>query len=884
MPGPFTKLTPMLEQYFEIKRQVPDAILFYRLGDFYEMFFEDAEKAAPLLDLVLTARNKGQEYETPMCGVPYHAADGYIAKLIRSGLRVAICEQTGDAAEAKEAKGLVRREIVRIVTPGTATESSIVDRECCYLVSLVPAADTVGAAYLDVSTGDFFVTAYSSLTDPRLYDDLARFGPREAIVPKETQANGVLSIPITQLEPSMFEERASHDYLTRHFGTQSLRGFGLEDGDARISAAGGALRYASASHKRTLEHVRALRVDNDADYLQLDAATLANLEVCESRDAARPRATLWSVVNATRSAMGTRTLRRWLTRPLKSASAIFDRHDAVDELTRSRAILEQMTARLQRIADLERVASRITLRTATPRECLTLVDSLLATGELREVMVPLQGPLLSALRTRCSLLVACGPGAMPQTTSNQQPTTLSEVISLVAKTIHPNPAMNVRDGGVIADGVDRDLDGLRNIARDSKTILLEIEMREKARTGISSLKIRFNSVFGYYIEVSKSNMGKVPPDYIRKQTLANAERYITPDLKELEEKIVGAEDRAVAIELRLYDELLASISRVSPAILTAAQGVGEVDALASLATIAVRNRYVRPQLSEQAELCIEDGRHPVIEQITSERFIPNHTDVRREENGIQIITGPNMGGKSTYLRQVALIVLLNQAGSFVPASKARLGICDRIFTRVGASDQLARGESTFMVEMHETANILNNATDRSLIILDEVGRGTSTFDGLSLAWAIIEYLHDNPTRSGITLFATHYHEVTDLAKTKPRVANFNVAVKEWNEQIIFLRKVVEGAADKSYGIQVAKLAGIPHSIIGRAREILETLERKERDVVEETRPRGPGTRQLGLFSTREQGIVDAVREVDLDTLSPREALNVLYELKQKLLD
>jgi DNA mismatch repair protein MutS len=876
------KLTPMLEQYFEIKRQVPDAILFYRLGDFYEMFFEDAEKAAPLLDLVLTARNKGQEYETPMCGVPYHSADGYIAKLIRHGLRVAICDQTEDATQAK---GLVRREIVRIVTPGTATESSIVERESCYLVSLVPAEETVGAAYLDVSTGDFFVTAYGSLSDGRLYDDMARFAPREAIVPRETQTNGALTIPITSVEPSLFEGRGSHDYLAKHFGTQSLRGFGLEDDDVRIGAAGGALRYASASHKRSLEHVRALRVDNDSDYLQLDAATLANLEVCESRDAARPRATLWGVINATRSPMGTRTLRRWLTRPLKNAAAIFDRHDAVDELTRSRAILEQMTARLQKICDLERVTSRITLRTATPRECLTLAESLLAVDELREVMGPLQGPLLARLRVILSPAEGEGPSGAAEGRSfavyAAQDDTRS-VISLIVKTLHPEPALLVRDGGVIADGIDKDLDELRSIARDSKTILLQIEAREKERTGISSLKIRFNSVFGYYIEVSKSNLAKVPVDYIRKQTLANAERYITPDLKELEEKIVGAEEKAIAIELRLYDELLGAISAVSGAILETARTVGEIDALASLATVAVRNRFVRPQLSEHAELCIEDGRHPVIEQIASERFIPNHTNVRREENGIQIITGPNMGGKSTYLRQVALIVLLNQAGSFVPAAKARLGVCDRIFTRVGASDQLARGESTFMVEMHETANILNNATERSLIILDEVGRGTATFDGLSLAWAIIEYLHDNPSRSGITLFATHYHEVTDLAKTKQRVANFNVAVKEWNEQIIFLRKVVPGAADKSYGIQVAKLAGIPHSVIERAREILDTLERKERDVVEETRKRGPQTRQLGLFSSREQGVVDALREVDLDTLSPREALNVLYELKQKL--
>ncbi|HEV7767364.1 MAG TPA: DNA mismatch repair protein MutS [Thermoanaerobaculia bacterium] len=868
MSRPFSKLTPMLEQYFEIKRQVPDAILFYRLGDFYEMFFEDAEKAAPLLDLVLTARNKGQEYETPMCGVPYHAADGYIAKLIKHGLRVAICDQT---EEASEAKGLVRREIVRIVTPGTATESSIIERENCYLVALVPAESGVGAAYLDVSTGDFFVTTYRSLADARLYDDIARYAPREALMPKtteprETETNGAFTIPVTLVEPSMFENRGSHEYLSKHFGTQSLRGFGLDTDDIRIGAAGGALRYASASHRKALDHVRALRVDNDSDFLQLDAATLANLEVVESRDAARPRATLWGVVNATRSAMGTRTLRRWLTRPLSSREAIFDRHDAVDELTRSRAILEPMSACLQKIADLERVASRITLRTATPRECLTLADSLLMTGELHDAMTPLLGPLLKSMREQLALAP------------------LQDVIDLIARTIDPNPGVAVRDGNVIAGGVDPTLDELRSIARDSKSVLLQIETRERERTGISSLKIRYNSVFGYYIEISKSNLAKAPADYIRKQTLANAERYITPDLKELEEKIVGAEEKSIAIEVRLYDDLLGKISTLSSAILTAARAIGEVDAISALATIAVRNRYVRPTLSEHAEICIEDGRHPVIEQIAVERFIPNHTNIVRDDNGIQIITGPNMGGKSTYLRQVALIVLLNQVGSFVPAAKARLGICDRIFTRVGASDQLARGESTFMVEMHETANILNNATERSLIILDEVGRGTATFDGLSLAWAIIEFLHDNPARSGITLFATHYHEVTDLAKTKSRVANYNVAVKEWNEQIIFLRKVVEGSADKSYGIQVAKLAGIPLSVIDRAREILDTLERKERDVVEETRRRGPAlaTKQLGLFSSTEQSIIDSLRALDVDTLSPRDALNALYELRQKL--
>jgi DNA mismatch repair protein MutS len=851
------KLTPMLEQYFEIKRQVPDAILFYRLGDFYEMFFEDAEKAAPLLDLVLTARNKGQDYEAPMCGVPYHAADGYVAKLIKHGLRVAICDQV---EEASATKGLVRREIVRIVTPGTATESHIVERECCYLLSVVIGAEMIGAAWLDVSTGDFFVTTYASMSDPRLADDIARFAPREVIYPRESALD--LELPKSAVEPSMFDIPASHDYLSRHFGTQSLRGFGLEGDDPRIGAAGAALRYATASHRKDLGHVQSLRVDNESDYLQLDAATLANLEILDSRDAGRPRASLWSVVNATRTAMGGRTLRRWITRPLKVRDAIFERHDAVDELTRSRAILEQIGQRLARIADLERLASRVTLRSATPRECLALADSLLVVDELRDVMAPLQGPLLKRMRT------ALDP--VPQ------------VVARIAETLDENPPMNLRDGGVIKKGVDAELDALRAIAHDSKSILMAIEAREKERTGISSLKIRFNSVFGYYIEVSKANLARVPQDYIRKQTLVNAERYITPDLKELEEKIVGAEDKANAIEVRLYDALLGNVAAESAAILATARAVGDTDSLASLATIAIRNRYVRATLSDVAELCIEDGRHPVIEVLSPERFIPNDTDIVRERNGIQVITGPNMGGKSTYLRQVALIVLLNQAGSFVPAAKARLGVCDRIFTRVGASDQLARGESTFMVEMHETANILNNATDRSLIILDEVGRGTATFDGLSLAWAIIEYIHDHPSRSGITIFATHYHEVTDLAKTKPRVANYNVAVKEWNDQIIFLRKVVAGSADKSYGIQVAKLAGIPRTIIDRAREILSTLERKERDLVEETRQRPAATKQLGLFGGREQQVLDELRAMEVEALTPIQALNALAQLREKL--
>jgi DNA mismatch repair protein MutS len=859
------KLTPMLEQYFEIKRQVPDAIVFYRLGDFYEMFFEDAEKAAPILDLVLTARGKGGESETPMCGVPYHAAEGYIAKLIRHGFRVALCDQVEDPAAAK---GIVRREVVRIITPGTSADTSIVEGDSCYLVALVPGAELTGAAFLDVSTGDFFVTCYGGLHDERLADDLARFRPREAVFPREA-ANGFAGelaasgMATTPLEDSLFEVDGAADYLTRHFGTQSLRGFGLDSGDLRVAAAGGALRYASSSHKRQLDHVRSLRVDNGSEYLQLDAATLENLEILDSRDPGRPRASLWSVMNATCSAMGTRTLRRWLIRPLRTRDAIFARHDAVAELTRTRQVLESMTNDLGRIADLERLASRITLRLAGPRECLALADSLKVVGGLKKGMAALAGPLLAGLRDTLD--------------------PLAEVEARILSTIDRDAPALLKEGGVVRSGIDPELDSLRAIAHDSKSILLKIEIDERERTGISSLKVRFNSVFGYYIEVSKANLARVPVDYIRKQTLVNAERFITPELKTLEEKIVGAEEKSIAIENRIYEELLALVAQSSAAILKTAAIVGETDALSSLATTALRRRYVRPTLSDQAEICIQQGRHPVIESIADQRFIPNDSDIVRDRNGIQIITGPNMGGKSTYLRQVALIVLLNQAGSFVPASGARLGIFDRIFTRVGASDQLARGESTFMVEMHETANILNNATDRSLIILDEVGRGTATFDGLSLAWAIIEFLHDNATRGGITLFATHYHEVTDLAKTRPRVANYSVAVKEWNDQIIFLRKVVPGAADKSYGIQVAKLAGIPQSVIERARMILATLERKEVDLVAETqKTSGRATAQLSLFDSREREVVADLRSLQLDRMSPMEALNELNRLKKRL--
>ena len=852
------KLTPMLEQYFKIKRQVPDAILFYRLGDFYEMFFEDAERAAPILDLVLTARGRGGESEAPMCGVPYHAADQYVAKLVRQGFRVALCDQIENPSEAK---GIVRREIIRIVTPGTAVESSLLDRQNCYLLGLAPREKALGAAYLDVSTGDFFVKSYRSAEDPRLRDDVARFNPREAVFPRSSNAlvGALTSLGLvgTPVEDSYFDPEGAQQLLSRHFKTHTLKGFGLENADARVSAAGGALRYAAANHKRELDHVSRLRLENDTDSLILDAATLQNLEVLESRESG---SSLLQVIDQTSSPMGARTLRRWLARPLRSRERIFDRHDAVAELSRSPSLAEALAKRLHGVADLERLASRVSLRTAGPRECLTLASSLRAVAQLRVDIEVFQGSLLKDLHQRLDPLLA--------------------VAEKIEGTLSEDSPISARDGGVIRSGLHTELDQLRVIAHDSKSVLLRIEAQERERTGIPSLKIRFNSVFGYYIEVSKTNLPRVPAEYIRKQTLVNAERFITPELKELEEKIVGAEQKSIEIECRLYQELLDAIADHSLEILATAAAAGELDGLTSFARTALRRRYVRPELSEEAEICIEEGRHAVVEAVSQQRFVPNSTAIRRVENGIQIITGPNMGGKSTYLRQVALIVLLNQAGSFVPASQARLGIFDRIFTRVGASDNLARGESTFMVEMNETANILNNATEHSLVVLDEVGRGTATFDGLSLAWAILEFLHDSLSRSPITLFATHYHELTDLSRTRARIVNLNVSVKEWNEQIIFLRKIVPGAADKSYGIQVARLAGIPRSIIARAREILATLERKERDVLEETSRAVPRSPQLSLFSAREEALVRALEAADLDQMTPIEALNKLQELKK----
>jgi len=861
------KLTPMLEQYLEIKRQVPDAILFYRLGDFYELFFEDAEKAAPILDLVLTARGRGGESETPMCGVPYHAANQYVAKLVKQGFRVAICDQIGDASAVK---GLVKREIVRVVTPGTAIESSIVDRDSCYLLSLAPSAGLLGAAYLDVSTGDFFVTSYAGLADTKLFDDMARLAPREVIFPRQS-VNGAAELlgsrgaAATAADDGLFEPARAAEVLSRHFGTKSLRGFGLEPDDAGIAAAGAALRYASGSHRNELSHVRSLRVENDGDFLLLDAATLRNLQIFETQTDWRG-ASLWNVFIPARTAMGTRTLRKWLSRPLRNHEPMFERHDAVAELVRDRTLLDSITGSLARVADLERLSSRITIGSASPRECLALAASLGAIDDLERQMKTVAGPLLFRLQNSLD--------------------SLPHVAARIGATLEETAPVNVREGGVIRRDVSSELDSLRDISRNSKDILLQIEAAERKRTGIATLKIRFNGTFGYYLEVSNSNLGKVPPDYIRKQTLVNAERFITPALKELEEKIVGAEEKSIALEHQLYAELLDFLTLHVGALLGSARVVGEIDTLALFAATAVRNRYVRPQLSDDCEIVIEEGRHPVIERVSSERFIPNDCDIRRDVNGIQLITGPNMGGKSTYLRQVALILLMSQAGSFVPATKARLGRFDRIFTRVGASDDLARGESTFMVEMHETANILNNATDRSLIILDEVGRGTATFDGLSLAWAILEFLHDQPGSGGLVLFATHYHELTDLARDNPRMSNFNVAVKEWNEQIIFLRKVVPGAADKSYGIQVAKLAGVPGEVIARAKEILRSLDRRERDVVAQTRKSGTGlqTTQMSLFRAAHDDVMQIIRTMPIDGMTPLEALNTLQDLKKRLLE
>jgi DNA mismatch repair protein MutS len=826
-------LTPMMAQYRQVRNKLPaNAILFFRLGDFYEMFFEDAKEAAQILDITLTRRQG-----IPMCGVPFHSVDGYLAKLIRAGKKVAICDQVEEAAQAK---GIVRREVTNIVTPGTVMQDTILaSAQNNYLGSFCRQGPVFGMAMLDISTGVFWVE--ESADAGRLADTLRQFAPRECIVPAEQMNDPQIRAVMTQLgalvnscEDWIFRFDVARDRLIRHFAVHSLDGFGCEHKTAAVGAAGGILHYVQEDLRRDVRHVRSLRVANPADFMMLDEATCANLDLVPRRsDDRRGAFTLLGTLDVTRTPMGARLLRDWVLRPLADVGGIERRLDGVAALVKDRVLLRDVRERCSGIRDLERLIARLSAGSGNGRDLRAIGVSLAALPGLRQLV---EGHAAAILAEQGEGLIL-----------------LPAMVDLIERAVEDEPPATLKEGGIIRRGFNAELDDLRTAASEGRQWLAEFQSREQMRTGIKTLKVRHNKVFGYYIELSKGQAANAPSDYIRKQTLVNAERFVTPELKEYERKITGAQERAIALEYELFVQLRDQMVAHTAEVQQSAASVARLDVLAALADRAILLNYVRPQVSAGDGLRIKEGRHPVIEQLQDgERFVPNDTLLDGTANQLIVLTGPNMAGKSTYIRQVGLIVIMAQMGSFVPAAEADIGVVDQVFTRVGASDDIARGRSTFMVEMQETANILNNATSRSLIILDEIGRGTSTFDGISIAWAVAEYLHNNDKVKAKTLFATHYHELTDLSLTMNGVKNYNVLISERNDQIAFLRRIVPGAADKSYGIQVARLAGLPREVIDRAKEILANLEEGEfgeagQPKLARRKRKGRDSGQLSLF-------------------------------------
>src|SRR5229473_3563298 len=892
MPEPST---PLMRQYAAIKKEHPSALLLFRLGDFYELFFDDAVVAARELQITLTSRNKEKGMAIPMCGVPYHAAEGYISKLIRRGFKVAICEQMEDPRLAKK---LVRREVTRVVTPGTAADSSLGSEENNFLAALAQVAERVGFAALDLSTGEFRATEFSGEGAlRRVQEELEQLRPKELLYGSaaplfdartsrsqtpQPRSSGAACTE-TPLDDWIFAPDHAIPLLENHFGVLSLEGFGLAGRTAATAAAGAILYYVRSTQRGSLDHVDRIGWYERQNCLVLDAVTVRNLELIEPLFAgADAGVTLFRSIDCAVTPMGKRLLRSWLLRPSMDLGEINARLDAVEAGVKDVVAREELRRALDGVLDLERLLSRVTLETANPRDVLALAASLGKIPAVKSAVGRLSAERLKTLH-----------GALDE---------LSELRQRIDSTIVPEPPLSFADGGVIAAGVDRELDELRDLSRNSKQVLAQVEQRERQRTGITSLKVKFNSVFGYYIEISKPNLHLAPQDYERKQTLVGAERFTTPELKEYEAKILDAQEKITEIERRLFTELRTAIAGEAKRIRRTALALAEVDVLASLAHIAALRNYCRPEFVASADaeprdsnsrengagdLEIVEGRHPVIEQQEmaggSERFVPNDLYLNSTTHTILLLTGPNMGGKSTYLRQTALIVILAQMGSFVPARSARLSIVDRVFTRIGASDNLARGRSTFMVEMTETAAILHTATPRSLILLDEVGRGTSTYDGLAIAWAAIEYLHARVHAK--TLFATHYFELTELAEQLSGVKNYHVSVKETGGSVVFLRRVEPGAADRSYGIEVAKLAGLPNEVVERAREVLAEHESAEQRLTDqlasdELRPRPAA--QLTIFTPLSQPVLERLREVDLNRLTPLEALNLLAELKKQV--
>lgn len=866
--------TPMMEQYRRIKREYPDAILFYRLGDFYEMFFEDAIVASKILDIALTSRNRGDPDEVPMCGVPYHSADGYVAKLLRAGHRVAVCEQLEDA---RFAKGVVKRDVQKVLTPGTSVEmSSEASVEACYTASVVSDGSSAAVALADISTGDFRVCQFGAPDGiERVADEVERRQVKELVYPESAadrieEIGAFAAIFRAPVQDVHFSQTAAEMALREHFAVSELDGLIPSSWSLARRAAGGLLHYFKSLRRAPLTHIRRLSCFHPSERMVLDPGTLRNLEILRNNRDGGTSLTLLEVLDRTTTPMGSRFLRAALAAPLRDLSGINERLDAVSEIAGDSAARRRLRDALSHVADIERLVSRITLGVAMPRDLLQLERSIEPAPECQRI--------LSALHSALPLHLAAGWDSCV------------EIGELIRKSILPSPAAVLKEGGIIREGWNAELDELRTLSHDSKTTILKMEERERSRTGIASLKVKFNRVFGYYIEVSKPNLHLVPPDYTRKQTLANAERFTTPELSEYEAKVLGAEEKICEIEERLFVEVRSSLAAEAPRLQDLASRFAGIDFIVALAEQALDAGYTRPVLHGGRELRLADSRHPVIERVTPTPFVPNDCALDDAERQILIVTGPNMGGKSTYLRQVALCSIMAQCGSFVPARDALLPVFDRVFTRVGASDNLALGQSTFMVEMVETAQILNSATPSSLIILDEVGRGTGTFDGLSLAWAIVEHIHNNPAVRAKTLFATHYFELTELELLCPRLKNCHITVKEAKDKIVFLRKIKEGRADKSYGIHVAAIAGLPREVVDRAREILGNLENNELDPLGKPRlarsRRLIDDRQMVLFEPPAARDVVELKEelqsIKIDQMTPLDALNLLQEMKRKV--
>lgn len=875
-------LTPMMKMYLETKKQHDDCIIFYRLGDFYEMFFDDATTASKEMEITLTGKSCGLEERAPMCGVPYHAVDSYINRLVTKGYKVCIVEQTEDPAQAK---GLVKREVVRIVTPGTNLNTAAMDEgRNNYIMSIAYIGGKFGISIADVTTGDYYVTEVT--TERNVVDEINKFMPSEIICNHSFLMSGMdiddlkdrLSISVFELEEWYFDEEICSDVLKEHFGMVDLAGLGISNMSLGIIASGSLLKYLYETQKNSLSHMTKLIPYSTSTFMILDTSTRRNLELCETLREKQKKGSLLWVLDKTKTAMGARTLRNYIEQPLISKEEIINRQKVIEELNKSMITRDELREYLAPIYDLERLLSKISYRSANPRDLIAFKTSLSMLPHIKNIIMDFKSPLFKDIYNRLDVL--------------------EDITTLISESIMDDPPINIKEGGIIRTGYNEEIDRLRNAKTEGKTWLAEMEASEKESTGIKNLKIKYNKVFGYYIEVSNSFKDQVPDYYVRKQTLTNAERYTTDKLKELEDVIMGAEDKLFSLEYNIFtairDEIFNQINRIQQT----AKAVAQIDVFASLAFVADRNHYVKPKINEKGVIDIKDGRHPVVEKMMPDNtFIANNTFLDMNNNRLAIITGPNMAGKSTYMRQTALIVLMTQIGSFVPAKYANISICDKIFTRVGASDDLASGQSTFMVEMTEVANILRNATANSLLILDEIGRGTSTFDGLSIAWAVVEHICDKKLLGAKTLFATHYHELTELEGTLPGVNNYCISVKERGDDIVFLRKIVAGGADKSYGIQVAKLAGVPESVLNRAKELVNELSNaditvKAKEIAANLQPGNNvlptinddlEAHQMTLFDTvREDDIIKELQEIDLGTMTPIDGLNYLYKLQNQL--